>query len=48
MGKLDLDQTFTTRSEVNELLLKELDEATDPWGVKVTRWKCVTSIHRPV
>ncbi|NDD45699.1 MAG: paraslipin, partial [Synechococcaceae bacterium WB9_4xB_025] len=37
MGKLDLDQTFTTRSEVNELLLKELDEATDPWGVKVTR-----------
>jgi regulator of protease activity HflC (stomatin/prohibitin superfamily) len=37
MGKLDLDQTFTTRSEVNEVLLKELDEATDPWGVKVTR-----------
>jgi regulator of protease activity HflC (stomatin/prohibitin superfamily) len=37
MGKLDLDQTFTTRSEVNEVLLRELDEATDPWGVKVTR-----------
>ena len=37
MGKLDLDQTFTTRSEVNELLLRELDQATDPWGVKVTR-----------
>jgi regulator of protease activity HflC (stomatin/prohibitin superfamily) len=37
MGKLDLDQTFTTRSEVNETLLKELDQATDPWGVKVTR-----------
>ncbi len=37
MGKLDLDQTFTTRSEVNEILLKELDEATDPWGVKVKR-----------
>ena len=37
MGKLDLDQTFTTRGEVNELLLRELDEATDPWGVKVTR-----------
>ncbi len=37
MGKLDLDQTFTTRSEVNEALLRELDEATDPWGVKVTR-----------
>jgi len=37
MGKLDLDQTFTTRTEVNEVLLKELDQATDPWGVKVTR-----------
>jgi len=37
MGRLDLDQTFTTRSEVNEVLLKELDQATDPWGVKVTR-----------
>jgi len=37
MGKLVLDQTFTTRAEVNELLLRELDEATDPWGVKVTR-----------
>jgi regulator of protease activity HflC (stomatin/prohibitin superfamily) len=37
MGKLDLDQTFTTRQDVNELLLRELDQATDPWGVKVTR-----------
>ena len=37
MGKLDLDQTFTTRQEVNEALLHELDQATDPWGVKVTR-----------
>ena len=37
MGKLDLDQTFTTRTEVNEVLLRELDEATDPWGVKVKR-----------
>jgi regulator of protease activity HflC (stomatin/prohibitin superfamily) len=37
MGKLDLDQTFSTRQEVNELLLKDLDQATDPWGVKVTR-----------
>ncbi|CAK6687144.1 MULTISPECIES: SPFH domain-containing protein [unclassified Synechococcus] len=37
MGKLDLDQTFTTRQDVNEMLLRELDQATDPWGVKVTR-----------
>lgn len=37
MGKLELDQTFTARAEVNETLLRELDLATDPWGVKVTR-----------
>jgi regulator of protease activity HflC (stomatin/prohibitin superfamily) len=37
MGKLELDDTFTARSEINELLLRELDIATDPWGVKVTR-----------
>ena len=37
MGQLELDQTFTARSEINEILLRELDIATDPWGVKVTR-----------
>lgn len=37
MGKLELDETFTARSEINEVLLRELDMATDPWGVKVTR-----------
>ena len=37
VGKLELDQTFTARTEINEVLLRELDIATDPWGVKVTR-----------
>lgn len=37
MGQLELDETFTARSKINELLLQELDSATDPWGVKVTR-----------
>ncbi|MEW5858430.1 MAG: SPFH domain-containing protein [Cyanobacteriota bacterium] len=37
MGKLELDETFTARTQINELLLRELDESTDPWGVKVTR-----------
>ncbi|MBD2231887.1 SPFH domain-containing protein [Phormidium tenue] len=37
MGQLELDQTFTARSEINEILLRELDISTDPWGVKVTR-----------
>ncbi|BAY98206.1 SPFH domain, Band 7 family protein [Tolypothrix tenuis PCC 7101] len=37
MGQLELDETFTARSQINELLLRDLDIATDPWGVKVTR-----------
>lgn len=37
MGKLELDETFTARSQISEILLQELDSATDPWGVKVTR-----------
>ncbi len=37
MGRLELDETFTARTQINETLLRELDESTDPWGVKVTR-----------
>jgi len=37
LGNLELDQTFTARNHINELLLRDLDESTDPWGVKVTR-----------
>jgi regulator of protease activity HflC (stomatin/prohibitin superfamily) len=37
VGKLELDETFTARAQINEILLRELDDATDPWGVKVTR-----------
>jgi len=35
MGKLDLDQTFPTARTFTRLLVRELDQATDPWGVKV-------------
>jgi regulator of protease activity HflC (stomatin/prohibitin superfamily) len=37
MGKLELDETFTAREQINETLLRELDQATEPWGIKVTR-----------
>ncbi|WP_017324283.1 SPFH domain-containing protein [Synechococcus sp. PCC 7336] len=37
IGRLELDQTFSSRTEINARLLNELDEATDPWGIKVTR-----------
>lgn len=37
IGKLELDETFVARTEINNILLRELDIATDPWGVKVLR-----------
>ncbi|MDX2272745.1 MAG: SPFH domain-containing protein [Cyanobacteriota bacterium] len=37
VGRMELDQTFSSRAEINARLLAELDEATDPWGIKVTR-----------
>jgi regulator of protease activity HflC (stomatin/prohibitin superfamily) len=37
LGKLELNETFTARTEVNETLLRELDISTEPWGVKVRR-----------
>ena len=37
IGKIDLDETFTNRQEINEALLRDLDQITNPWGLKVTR-----------
>jgi regulator of protease activity HflC (stomatin/prohibitin superfamily) len=36
LGKYELDDILSKRQELNEMLRKELDEATDPWGVKVS------------
>jgi regulator of protease activity HflC (stomatin/prohibitin superfamily) len=37
MGSMDLDQLLSQRDQINHLLLKVVDEATSPWGIKVTR-----------
>lgn len=37
VGKLDLDHTLSSRDQINNELRMILDEATDKWGVKVTR-----------
>ena len=37
IGELDLDQTLTSRDIINTKMRTILDEATDPWGIRVTR-----------
>ena len=37
VGELELDQTLTSRDIINEKMRIILDEATDPWGIKVNR-----------
>jgi regulator of protease activity HflC (stomatin/prohibitin superfamily) len=36
LGEHDLDEMLSKREELNGILRKLLDEATDPWGIKVT------------
>lgn len=39
IGKLDLDRTFEERDTINSAIVDAVDKASDPWGVKVTRYE---------
>ena len=39
IGKLELDKTFEERQNINGAILKSIDEATDPWGIRITRYE---------
>jgi len=39
IGKMTLDSTFSERDALNEKIVKEIDEASDSWGIKVLRYE---------
>ncbi len=39
IGKLELDKTFEERETINSIIVEAVDTASDPWGVKVTRYE---------
>jgi len=39
IGKLKLSQTFSERDALNETIVREIDKASDPWGIKVLRYE---------
>ncbi len=39
IGKLELDRTFEERETINASIVEAVDMASDPWGVKVTRYE---------
>lgn len=39
IGQLELDTTFEAREKINATVVKAVDEASDPWGVKVSRYE---------
>lgn len=46
IGKLELDRTFEERETINGTIVEAVDKASDPWGVKVTRYE-VKNISPP-
>jgi regulator of protease activity HflC (stomatin/prohibitin superfamily) len=39
IGKLELDRTFEERESINATIVEAVDKASEPWGVKVTRYE---------
>ena len=46
IGKLELDRTFEEREQINAMIIQAVDKASDPWGVKITRYE-IKNIHPP-
>ncbi len=49
IGRLELDKTFEERDQINAQVVKAVDEASDPWGVKVSRYEIQNiSVPKPI
>ena len=49
IGKLELDKTFEEREQINGSVVKSVDEASDPWGVRVSRYEIQTiTVPQPI
>ncbi len=46
IGKIDLDKTFEERVAINSAIIHAVDKASDPWGVKITRYE-IKNINPP-
>jgi len=46
IGKIELDKTFEERESINQQVVQALDEAAQPWGVKVLRYE-IADIELP-
>ncbi|MBA7553397.1 Protein QmcA [subsurface metagenome] len=46
IGKLDLDKSFEERDQINAVVVQSVDEASDPWGIKVSRYE-IQNINVP-
>ena len=46
IGKIELDKTFEERGQINIRVVDELDQASNPWGVKVLRYE-IKNINPP-
>jgi regulator of protease activity HflC (stomatin/prohibitin superfamily) len=46
IGKIELDRTFESRENVNVSIVNSIDEASSPWGIKLTRYE-IKNIEPP-
>lgn len=47
IGKLELDRTFEERDTINSAIVEAVDKASDPWGIKVSRYE-IKNIEPPI